>query len=86
MSGAPVVATYSLGAVVVSKATGVREPTSFVVDWVVSFALYMANVGCGRMLSQSPPMTVHFQFFVFRDLAPADQVVPSTGVMFAGAG
>jgi hypothetical protein len=25
----------------------------------------MANVGRGRMLSQSPPVTVHFQFIAF---------------------
>ena len=86
MSGAFAVATYSLGGVVVSKATGVRVPSCCVLAAVVSFALYIAKVGCGKTLSQSPPMTVHFQFVVFAICPPPTQAVPSTGVMFVGAG
>ncbi len=53
-------------------------------------ALYIAKVGCGKTLSQSPPMTVHFQFVVFATcpicLRRPPKLVPSTGVMFVGAG
>src|SRR5262249_27973059 len=54
----------------ISPPTGV-----FVPSWVVN----IANVGCGKTLSQSPPVSVHFQF----DAWPAscgfwNHVAPST--------
>src|SRR4051794_4702481 len=46
---------------------------------------YTANVGCGRMLSQSPPVTVHFQFLAFV-APPLTQPDPSIGDRLLGSG
>ena len=48
--------------------------------------LYKAKVGCGRTLSQSPPMTVHFQPVVFVICPPPTHAEPSTAVMLVGGG
>src|SRR5689334_1376465 len=46
---------------------------------------YTANVGCGRMLSQSPPVTVHFQLVAFV-APPLTHDEPSIGERAFGSG
>src|SRR5262245_32083464 len=46
---------------------------------------YTANVGCGKMLSQSPPVTVHFQFLAFA-APPFTQLAPSMADRLLGSG
>src|SRR5579859_502249 len=57
-----------------------RGPPSVAARWP-----YTANVGCGRMLSQSPPVTVHFQLLAFAT-PPFTHGEPSTWSRLFGSG
>ena len=85
MSGWPASATYRAGIAFALNCTGVRMPTRIAV--VESVPLYIANVGFGRTLSQSPPMTVHDQLVACgRTAGSVIHKDPSMMAMFFGSG